>query len=419
MKAISFHSLLVRMAAAILTAVVVMLGFISLVWCYAGAASVNAQVKEVGDLFAWLSPADPQTHYAAAVLHERSLETGDLNIAIREYEIAAAQAPNNYLLWLSLGSARGRAGDLIGAESAFRRAHELAPNYARTNWALGNFLFREGRDDEAFPLMKKAVAADVTYATPAASIALQVGDNDPNVVRKQFQNDRQIDIALALLLAQQKRIDEAMQIWKAVEANPDDLQYKDTLTKLRQIILENKRFEFAVDLFNDNNDTEPSIGVITNPGFELPVVTESENPFDWKITRSTYPQVAITDGQKHAGKYSLIVVLNGNEYRDFRGFSQLVAVRPGTNYELNVNFRSDASSKAQFMWEVVTATDAKRLGISPAIQPSSSWSAVSAAFSVPPGVEGVELRFVRGDCIASACAASGSIWFDDFSLTAK
>ena len=147
------------------------------------------------------------------------------------------------------------------------------------------------------------------------------------------------------------------------------------------------------------------------------MVTESDNPFDWKITRSTYPQVAITDSQKQAGKYSLIVVLNGNDYKDFRGFSQLVAVRPLSNYEFKVSYRSDTSSKAQFMWEVVTATDARRLTISPAIQPSSSWSTVSASFSVPSGVEGVELRFVRSDCIASACAATGSIWFDEFSLT--
>ena len=408
-----------RIAAAFVAGAVILLGFVSLVWCYAGAASVNAQLKEVGDIFAWISPSDPQTHYAAAVLHERSLETGDLEIALREYETAAALAPNNYLLWLSLGSAKGRAGEIAGAESAFRRAHDLAPYYARTNWALGNFLFRQGQDDEAFPLIKRAVAADVTYATPAASIALQVADNDPNVVRRQFQDDPRIDIALTLLLVQQKRIDQAMQVWKTVEAKPVDVQYKDSLTKLRDLLFENKRFEYLVGLYGDKSGSEPAVGKITNPGFELPVVTDSQNPFDWKISRFAYPQVAITDGQKQTGKYSLIAVLNGNEYKDFRGFSQLVAVRPGTNYQLTVNYRSEVNSKAQFMWDVITAIDSKRLAVSAPLQSTTLWTQITIEFLVPEGVDGVEVRFVRGDCIASACAATGSIWFDEISLTAK
>lgn len=412
---------MVRTAAGSLAAIVVLFGFVSLIWCYAGAASANADLKEVADLFAWLSPSDPQTHYAAAALHERSLEVGDFDIALREYEIAAALAPNNYLLWLSLGSAKGRAGDLSGAEAAFRRAYELAPHYARTNWALGNFLFRQGQDAEAFPLLRNAVAADVSYASPAATIALLVADNDPNIVRQQFQNHERVDIALAQILAEQKRIDQAMQIWSGIEPKADDKQYEEVETRLRQIMLENKRFEYAVRLLRGKGDngSQPEIGKITNPGFELPVVTENENPFDWKISRSAYPQVAITNGQKQSGNYSLIVVMNGNDYRDFRGFSQLVAVRPSANYELRVSYRSEVASKAQFMWIVLNALDGKPLATSPPLLPSQVWTTNSVDFSVPAGVEGVELRFVRGDCIASACSAAGSIWFDDLSLTAK
>ena len=410
-----------RTSAGFLAAVVVLLGIISLIWCYAGAASVNAELKEVGDLFAWLSPSDPQTHFAAAALHEKSLEAGDVDIALREYETAAALAPNNYLLWLSLGSAKGRAGDLPGAEAAFRRAYELAPYYARTNWALGNFLFRQGQDEEAFPLLRNAVAADVSYASQAATIALQVADDDPNIVRQQFQNDERIEVALALLLAQKNRIDEAIQIWSKLNPKPDDKQYQETEKMLRQIALEHKRFGFAIGLSRDEsgNGSQPETGKITNSGFEFPVITENENPFDWKISRSTYPQVAVTNVQKQSGNYSLIVVLNGNEYRDFRGFSQLVAVRSLTNYELRVSYRSDVNSKAQFMWAVLNTADGKPLATSSPLLPSQAWTTNSIDFSVPAGVEGVELRFIRSDCVAAACAATGSIWFDDLSLIAK
>src|SRR5918993_1455882 len=53
-------------------------------------------------------------------------------------QAAVASSPHNSSFWVGLGQARERAGDRPAAESAYRRALELAPNYARTKWALGN-----------------------------------------------------------------------------------------------------------------------------------------------------------------------------------------------------------------------------------------------------------------------------------------
>lgn len=409
-----------RVAGGILAASLIVLGMLSLVWCYAGSASVNAELKEVGDLFVQLSPSDPQTHFAAAVLHEKALETGDIDIALREYETAAALAPNNYLLWVSLGSARGRVGDVEGAEAALRRAHKLAPNYARVNWALGNFLLRQGNDDEAFALLTKAVDGDALFASNAASIALIVSDGNVASIQQHFHGNRRINIALSRLLAGEKRFDEAMSIWKDIPVVPNDQLYADAAKDLRKIMVDNRRFQNAVTLYADGvtNGETPTVDKIMNAGFESPVRTDNQYPFDWKITRATYPQIAVTDSQKLAGRYSLIVALSGNQHKEFRGFSQLVAVRPASNYELKLNSRSDATSKAEFMWEILSA-DGKRLAISPAIQPSKEWAPIVVGFSVPEGIDGIEIKLVRGECIASACSANGSIWFDEFSLTAK
>ena len=69
----------------------------------------------VADLLTGFAPADPESHFAAARVLEKTLDADDLNRALTEYEIAAALSPGNYIYWLRLGRARERNGDRAGA----------------------------------------------------------------------------------------------------------------------------------------------------------------------------------------------------------------------------------------------------------------------------------------------------------------
>lgn len=391
-------------------------------WCFASSASINASVKEVGDLLVSISPSDPQTHFAKGAVYEKTFETDDLEIALREYETAAALAPNNYLLWLSLGSTYGRVGDNARAEAALRRAKELAPNYSQVNWALGNFLLREGKDDEGYAELRKAVSNDAKYAASAASTALQFSDGDFDIAHSHLEGIPSFEVAFSVLLADQKKLDEALKIWNKIEPQAKDDKYLDAYRRLRSLLIDQKRFTDAITLTGPPSETgseDAVIGKISNPGFEGKIVAENPNIFDWRVFKGTYPQVAVTDAQKHSGNYSLIVVLSGSEFREFRGVSQTVAIRPGSAYQLRIHYRSDVNSKAQFFWEVASDKDGKRISISAPIQPSQEWTISTIDFQAPGDIDGVDIRFLRGECLAAACSASGSFWFDDLELVQK
>lgn len=416
LKALKFQSVYVRLAAAAIVAVIVVFSFLSLIWGFASTASAGADNKEVGALLALLSPGDPQTHFASAVLHEKTFEPADLQTALREYETAAALSPHNYLSWLELGTALDRAGEKERAEAALRRAHALAPNYSRVAWALGNFLLRDGRNDEAYAELRKAVAGDPSFADSAASIALQMSDGDAQFVRSQFENAYRINASLALLLAQQKRFDEAAELWKTVSV--EDEKTSEMAKTLRQLFLGEKKFRAAIAIHSANG-TPISLETITNPGFESPVKIEGADAFDWRVPPTNCPQFAITDAQKRSGRYSLIAVFNNAEPCDFRSISQLVAVQPGRTYTFNAAYRADLKSKATFQLEIVSAADGKRLAVSAPLQHSTDWAELSINFSVPQDADGVEIRLIRGECIGLACSATGNLWFDDFSLNAR
>src|SRR5215470_14286750 len=87
-----------------------------------------------------LAPQDPLTHWRLAQVSQKRLPLDQSAAAIAEYERAVALSPNDYRFWMSLGTARERAGEVAAAEPALRQSVALAPSYAYPHWYLGNLL---------------------------------------------------------------------------------------------------------------------------------------------------------------------------------------------------------------------------------------------------------------------------------------
>ncbi len=90
-------------------------------WCLASTLVTQAQSKEVAEFAVGLSPNDPKTHYALAVLRERTFLPEDFARSLEEYERAISLAPRDYRRWFDLGKARDRNGDAEGAEKSVEK----------------------------------------------------------------------------------------------------------------------------------------------------------------------------------------------------------------------------------------------------------------------------------------------------------
>jgi Flp pilus assembly protein TadD len=78
--------------------------------------------------------------------------------------------------FLRAGIANERTGDHAGAERAFRRGLELAPNDAEILNSLGWTLFQEGRSEEAVAEYERALAADPRHAKAHNNLGLALVD---------------------------------------------------------------------------------------------------------------------------------------------------------------------------------------------------------------------------------------------------
>jgi len=385
-------------------------------WGMASSAATRASDPDVAAFLVTLGPDDPLTHYLSGALLEKSFDPEDLPQAVHEFEIATSLAPENYLYWLDLGPLLERSGDPVRAEQALRRALEIAPNYSRVHWVLGNLLLRQDRTDEAFAEIDKAVQSDPTFAGPAALAAWTFLEKDLERIRRTVTPSPPFDAALASLLAREKRFDDAIAMWDRIPIEEKRTSVRDAGASLLTALATEKKFRSAIRISTELGDSNSGvkIGEVTNGGFEGPVKPTGAGAFEWQITGGLEPQIVLSNGQKHGGNNSLLLVFNSNDGKEFRSISQLIAVEPNTAYDLEFFYKADLKTLATLKWQIVDAADGKVLAMSDGFANQTDWTSLHVRFTSSAG-DGIMIRLVRENC-PQVCSATGSLWLDDIAL---
>lgn len=389
-------------------------------WCAANAMSSQTVYLEIADLAIDWAPSDPQAHYAAAVLHEKTQKPEDLTASLAAYEQATALSPNDFRTWLALGRARERnGGDRAGAEAVLRKARELAPNYAEIKWILGNVLLREGKTSEAFAELRAAAETDARYLAPTLSTAWLLSNGElPQIIRYLGDSDV-IKAAMVGYLAREKRFDEAVEMWSTLPADKKKTVYSESGGELFTQLIGAKKIRRALQVLAEIGDDagEKFVeGEVFNGGFEADVKAANASIFEWRMQDGALPQIGIDNTQKHHGGRSLVTVFNSPTGREFRSVSQTVAVEPGKKYVFEVFYKSELKTTATISWQIADVSGSKILAATPAIAATSDWTNLKAEFTVPADTEAVTIFSARETCKSTLCPISGRVWFDDLSL---
>lgn len=390
-------------------------------WCFGNALASRAEGTQIAELGVLLAPSDPQTHFALGVLSDRNFLPEDFQKAVTQYEKAAGLSPNDFRLWFQLARARERVGDAAGAEKALRKSLELAPNYSEVQWTLGNMLLRQGNAAEGFELIRRAADGNDKFINPAISIAWQIFDGDILQVRENTGSAPKINAALASFLISQKRFDEAFDAWSSVPAEERKTVFRQRGEEIyNQLILAGK-YRDALEIWAEisGGGKNYQVGKITDGGFEINEKQEKTSIFDWQIAEGAQPLIGVDTENVHSGSLSRRFIFNSPGGADFRQISQAIAVEPGRKYEFSMFYKSDLKTAATLRWEIVNAADGQILAATEPVAAKSDWTNQKAEFTVPETGEAVILRLARSLCSAGICPISGSVWFDEFVLTAK
>lgn len=389
----------------------------SLRWCAGNAISQNTIYLEVSDWAISLAPSDPQTHYTAAVLLERTFEPDNLTKSLAEYERATALAPDDFRTWTALGVARERGGDRDGAEKALRQSLRLAPHYSEVSWILGNILLRGGKRDEAFSYLRGAAETDSKYTNPTMATAWQLFGGDVPQINRYLGDSPPVKAALIAFLIGEKRFGEAVSVWTSMTDEQKKTTFRSSGNQLFAQFAAIGKYSDALGILGQTGEEKFAAGKIFNGGFETEVKLADAGIFDWRIEAGAQPQISIDDSHKHGGERSLVMVFNSATGREFRGVSQTVVVEPGRKYVFELFYKAELKTTATLGWQIAAATDGRILTTIPAVSAAAGWTSARAEFTAAEKTEAVVIKPVREPCKTTLCPISGRIWFDDFSLS--
>src|SRR5215813_5118800 len=217
------------------------------------------------------SPRDPLIRWRWGGVYLKAanekMEESWREAAIDEFRAATRMSPDDYRLWLALGRALDRGGDMAGARVAFDRAIKLAPNHFDPRWAFGNYLLRAGDRDGSFEQMRLALSSRPSALPLVFDYAWGVYRGDGKAIAAALDPPRQVKSQLAGLLIYRGRVDDAMAVWREMPSRSanDAQKVSEALFYTGNF---NKAYEVWTSVEIPNRPTPDPGSLLSNGGFE-------------------------------------------------------------------------------------------------------------------------------------------------------
>lgn len=381
-----------------------------------------AQVLAVADFAVELAPDDPTPRFILGSLQEKSFLPENLQKALGSFEKAAALAPDDYRFWVGYARAAGRNDQMEIAERAARRALELAPNYGVTNWTLGNIYLRSGRENEAYPLLSKAVGAEPLYAPSIFGLLLDANGNDAQTLTRLLGDTPEINRAAVPFFAKQQRVNDSYHFWQKLSPEDKTAFGKEKIRELTADLINAKGYKAALAVQESvQNEIYPNAAFekITDGGFEDNFTGNTQNIFNWKIAAGDKPEIGANLEEKHGGNQSMVLVFR-RVRSEFREVEQIVAVESNKRYRLEFFVKStNLKPENALRIDVIDTIGDKIIASSmPFAAGTTDWQSLNVDFTTGAETQGVKIRLARMPCTVAPCEINGLVRLDDFSLKA-
>ncbi len=376
---------------------------------------------ETAQMAVRLAPNDPLPHWRLGNLVQKELPPDQIPLVVSEYEKAVALSPHDYRLWMEFGGALEQVGDFEKAEKALREAVKLAPSYAYPRWFLGNLLVRTDRYDEGFAELRLAAAGNEQFQPQLFNLAWQLNKSDFESLKAAVGNSSPTRAAFAKYLIERGRLDEGLRLWAAL-TETEKRQNRYYADAMIANLAGNRLYHQAMEIWNQVAPSpiyQADFGKILDRGFDENLAHGPGVIFGWQVQSNSQVQIGIEVGQAHSGSRSLRLFFQVRSHIDTINVSQLVPVKPNTEYDFECYVRTDRLESAETpVVSVVNAADDQVIsGSAAAPSGTNGWQRVAFSFKTGPQVQAIKVRMLRNTCPDSAvCPIFGTVWYDDFDL---
>ena len=286
-----------------------------------------------------LEPSNADNWYRLGRYRQFDFENVDLPLAISYYERATAVDPGSSPYWMDLGSAYEMVGNVAAADLAFRNAQKQYPVSAQADWAYGNFLLRQGRTEEAFQQIYRAISGDPRLTAVAISSCWRSTHDIDRILKFALPANPEAYWGAIDFFVSTAEPDAAMAVWKSLVATgasfpPSFLPSRafrllDLLVSLRRPNDAYLIWQQSLSLAHIAPQYGPNGSLVWNGGFEQDLLNGG---FAWQYSPISGADMDIDAETFHSGNRALRIVFDGTVNVDFSNLWQYVIVEPNTRY---------------------------------------------------------------------------------------
>ncbi len=344
-----------------------------------------------------LEPADARNWYLLGRSYLYDLEQPDAARAIQAFRKAVSLDPYSAETMLDLANGYDGEGDTARARESYVAAQKVYPLSAEVCWSYGNFLLRQGQQQEAFAQIRKSVELEPKRATEAFALAMRV-QPDPKVLLDTVIPASTADyLPIIRTLANAGDLDTAQVVWerlialqsiglRPIELQPIGLQqrvpisdlvaYVNAVKQRRGPAASVRAWQEAVSMMQNPPPPDPPGSLLWDGGFESGY---AGGGFAWHYSEHIRNvQVAFDSTEKHSGNRSFRILFNGRENLNLADGCHDIVPEPGTHYLLTswIKTQSLTSSEGVRLQIFVFTPDHNEAVTTEEVHGSNDWKQI-------------------------------------------
>ena len=368
-------------------------------------------------------PNNAENWYRLGRYRQLDFENSDLPQAISHYQRATAIDPKPARYWLDLAEAYETAGSTARAEDAFRKAQQVYPVSADVAWRLGNFLLRQGRQDEAFRQIHQAVSTSPKLTPQAVSLCWRSTQDINLILRAALPAEPEVDWAVIGFFVDPAQPDAAVAAWKRLLTEGSTFPISRAFPLLDMLINSGHADETqavwqqAISVAGVTPVPGPPHSPIWDGGFEGTLLNGG---LAWRYQPVDGAQMDLDEETVHSGRRSLRVTFDGSQNVEFANLWQYVVVQPNTRYGFRAYLRTeDLTTDHGIRFEISDANQPRNLDVlTPGALGTEAWALDETTFTTGPTTRLLRITLRRTASTMLANKIRGVAWVDDISLAA-
>jgi tetratricopeptide (TPR) repeat protein len=340
---------------------------------------------------------------------------------LADYQRAVQDDPLSAIYWMNLAGAYEANGDLGSAQNAFERARSVYPLSAEVAWNYGNFLLRQGKEEEGYAEIHHAVQSDPSLLALAISRVWR-SSHDVNVLLDQVL-PANVDAYIQALdfFASIRQSDAARSVWRR-------------LISLGQLVALPRTFPFLDELISDDRAADAKqvwIEALTAAG--LPhdeplnhsLVWDGgfSHDFDngglgWRWNSSPGASIDFDTAPPSYGVRTVRLDFGGGNNLEITQPMQYVPVEPSHAYHFHAYMRTaEITTESGMRFSIVDPNHNNAVNaLTENFTGSHPWTATDVELTTGPDTHFLLVRLLRFGSRLFDNKLSGTVWIADASL---